>query len=80
MEDGELTCHELVQLVTDRMEGALAPEVEALLDAHVADCSACREYVDQMRLTVDALAALPAEALEHDACMRLLTAYRALRA
>jgi anti-sigma factor RsiW len=47
-----LTCQELVELVTDYLEGALAPAERARFEAHVAGCSGCERYLDQMRATV----------------------------
>ncbi|MEW6583850.1 MAG: zf-HC2 domain-containing protein [Actinomycetota bacterium] len=76
VEGADVTCEQLVRLVTDHLEGSLSPGVAALVDGHLDDCAACREYLTQMRLTVDALRALPAEAVTHDACMRLLVLFR----
>jgi anti-sigma factor RsiW len=51
----ELSCRELVELVTEYLEGTLDPERLAALDAHLAACDGCDAYVEQMRLTVAAL-------------------------
>lgn len=48
----DLTCRELVELVTDYLEGALNVDERARFEAHLADCEACRDYVEQMRTTV----------------------------
>ena len=48
----ELTCQELVELVTDYFEGALPVAERARFDAHVADCEGCRLYLDQVRTTI----------------------------
>jgi predicted anti-sigma-YlaC factor YlaD len=48
----ELTCRELVELATEHLEGTLARERRALLDAHLAHCEGCVAYIDQMRVTV----------------------------
>lgn len=50
MED--LSCQELVELVTDYFEDALAPTERARFDAHVAECPGCELYVEQMRTTI----------------------------
>ena len=47
-----LTCQELVELVSDYFEGALAPAERARFEAHVASCPGCRVYVAQMRETL----------------------------
>lgn len=48
----ELTCRELVELVTDYFEQALPAPGRARFEAHVAQCDACRDYLDQMRRTI----------------------------
>ena len=48
----DLTCRELVELVTDYLQNALPARERARFDAHLADCEACRIYVAQMRTTV----------------------------
>ena len=54
----ELSCQELVELVTDYLEGVLDPSRLAALDAHLAACDGCDTYVEQMRQTVAALRGL----------------------
>ena len=48
----DIACRELVELVTDYLEGALTPERRALLEQHLAACEGCAAYLDQMRRTV----------------------------
>ena len=50
MED--LSCQELVELVTDYFEGALPPEQRARFEAHLIECDACATYLEQMRTTL----------------------------
>lgn len=45
----EIRCQMLVELVTDYLEGALAPDLSAALEEHLAACDACTMYVEQMR-------------------------------
>ena len=52
-----LTCQELVELVSDYFEGALAPAERVRFEAHVASCPGCRVYVAQMRETLRAVRA-----------------------
>jgi anti-sigma factor RsiW len=51
----QLSCQQLVELVTDYLEGELDPAREAALDAHLTACDGCDAYVEQMRQTVIAL-------------------------
>ena len=48
----ELTCQELVELVTDYLEGALPPAERARFEAHVEGCLGCERYLDQVRTTI----------------------------
>jgi len=41
-----LTCHEVVEIVTDYLEGALTPDVEERVEAHLALCDGCARYLD----------------------------------
>jgi anti-sigma factor RsiW len=48
----KLTCRELVELVTDYLEGSLSPRDRARFDAHIAACGNCTQYVEQFRETI----------------------------
>ena len=45
----DITCRELVELVTDYLEGALAPADRARFEEHLEICDACVAYVEQIR-------------------------------
>jgi anti-sigma factor RsiW len=71
-----LSCKELVELVTDYLEGALAPADAARFDAHISLCEGCTAYLDQMRKTIAVVGALPPESLSPEAERDLLEAFR----
>jgi anti-sigma factor RsiW len=75
----ELTCRELVELVTDYLEDALSPERRELFEEHVAACEACGAYVEQMRETRRALGTLSEGSIPPDARAALLHAFRGWR-
>jgi hypothetical protein len=50
-----LVCKEVVELITDYLEGVLLSEKRAQLEEHVAGCSGCRNYLEQVRLTIGML-------------------------
>jgi anti-sigma factor RsiW len=75
----EMTCRELVEVITDYLEGALPAEDRARFDAHIADCDGCTHYLDQMRQTIRALGHLPPESLSPEAERALLDAFRGWR-
>ena len=47
----QLSCQELVELVTDYLEGALPEADRDRLEEHIAGCDGCRDYIAQMRTT-----------------------------
>jgi anti-sigma factor RsiW len=54
----EMTCHELVEIVTEYLEEALSDRNRLRFEAHLADCPHCRLYLEQMRVTITALGRL----------------------
>jgi anti-sigma factor RsiW len=47
-----LTCKQLVELVTDYFDDALAPAERDRFDAHLQVCPGCETYLEQMRITM----------------------------
>jgi hypothetical protein len=72
----EMTCQELVELVTDYFEGALPSRDRARFERHIAGCEYCTRYLDQMRITIRVLGHLPAERVPPDARVALLEVFR----
>jgi anti-sigma factor RsiW len=75
----QLSCQELVELVTDYLEGGLPEEMRLRFDDHIARCDGCNVYLEQMRQTVSLLGHLPREALSPQAENELLTAFHGWR-
>lgn len=72
----ELSCKELVELITAYLEGVMPPAVRQRFEAHLAICEGCRTYLEQMRLTVKSVGALREEAIPEKAKQDLLKAFR----
>jgi anti-sigma factor RsiW len=72
---GELTCQELVELVTDYFEGALSARERARFERHIDGCPHCTTYLDQMRITIRTLGRLPRETVPPAARDALLDAF-----
>jgi anti-sigma factor RsiW len=54
MADGTaISCQEVVEVVTDYLEGRLSAEDAAIFEAHLELCDGCRWYLDQIRITID---------------------------
>jgi anti-sigma factor RsiW len=47
-----LACQEVVELVTDYLEGALPAADRRRFEEHLADCPHCTEYLAQIRETI----------------------------
>ncbi len=71
-----MKCREFVELVTAYLEGALEPETARRFEKHLATCTGCDRYLDQIRATIAALGYLPADTLNPQARDRLLAAFR----
>jgi len=76
MTAAELTCKELVEIVTDYLEGAMPAEDRARFDAHLSVCEGCTRYLQQMRETIRLTGMLTEEQLPEDQKERLLEAFR----
>ena len=72
----ELTCAELVMLVTDYLEGALSPEDRARFEEHAQACPDCADHLEQMRLTIAAAGRLREDQIPAGAQAALLEAFR----
>jgi anti-sigma factor RsiW len=75
----ELTCAELVELVTDYFEGALSPDDAERFEEHLTLCPGCDAHFDQMRATVAATGRLREHDLQADLADNLLHAFRGWR-
>lgn len=75
----ELTCSELVELVTEYLEGGLLPDDAGRFEEHLTLCPACLAHVDQMRATVEATGRLREADLSPDLADALLAAFRGWR-
>jgi anti-sigma factor RsiW len=79
MSAAEITCRELVELVTEYLEGALSPADRARFEEHVTACEGCSTYVDQVRATVAVSGRLTEDDLDPLVRERLLEAFRGWR-
>ncbi len=75
----EMPCRELVEVITDYLEDRLSPRDRARFEAHLAECEACRTYLEQFRQTIRALGRLPEESLSSEARDALTAAFRGWR-
>ena len=71
-----LSCQELVELVTEYLEGALDERDLRAFEGHLAACDGCTEYVEQLRTTIRLIGSLTPNDLTQDAETTLLQAFR----
>jgi anti-sigma factor RsiW len=75
----ELSCREVVELLGDYLEGAMAPDDRARLEEHLAGCDGCDAYLEQLRTITRLGGRLPEEAVSSAAMAPLLAAFRGWR-
>jgi anti-sigma factor RsiW len=71
-----LTCRELVELVTDYLDGSLSRRDRARFDRHIAGCPNCTAYLEQFRETIRLTGTLRVEDVDAAARDELLDTFR----
>ena len=71
-----LTCAQVVELVTEYLEGGLSDADRARFEAHLSVCDGCTNYLDQMRVTIAVVGHVREEDLSDELKAGLLTAFR----
>jgi anti-sigma factor RsiW len=75
----EMACRELVEVVTDYLDGTLPDEDRRRLEDHLAECPYCITYIEQMRETIEALGTVSEESISAETRQHLLEAFRGWR-
>lgn len=75
-----IVCRQAVALMAGYLDGALSGRDRARLEAHLAGCPHCSEYLAQLRVTIDALGRVEPDDLSPDALDELVSLYRRWRA
>jgi len=71
-----LGCQELVELVTEYLEGALDGAELARFEHHLAGCGKCQEYLEQFRQTIRVTGMLTVDDLSPESEEALVAAFR----
>jgi anti-sigma factor RsiW len=74
------SCQELVELVTEYLEGALSPADLRRFEEHIGGCDGCTRYLEEFRLTVELVGALTLDDVSPEAESELLAAFRSWHA
>ena len=71
-----IPCREMVELVTDYLEGALSRRERRRFERHIAGCDGCTAYLEQMRATIALTGRLTEEEIPPGALEALLREFR----
>jgi anti-sigma factor RsiW len=75
-----LVCQEMVELITDYLEGALSRSQRRRFEAHLSGCEHCTDYLEQMRATIRLTGRLQGEDLTPAMREEFTALYRRWRA
>ena len=75
----DLPCQQIVELVTDYLEGAMDAPLRASFEAHLAGCPHCTHYLEQIEGTIRVAGTIRAEDLSPDFRAGLIAAFREFR-
>lgn len=75
-----MTCQELVELVTEYLEGTLSDLDRARFEEHVALCPMCQVHLEQLRVTVRELGTLREQDIDPGVLAELQERFRTWRA
>ena len=70
-----MNCNELVELITDYLEGCLSAEDVGRFEDHLAECPACLIYLEQMREAIKTVGQLEERHISSEAREKLLQVF-----
>jgi anti-sigma factor RsiW len=73
---GDLVCRQVVELISDYLEGTLPRAQRRRLEAHLRGCDHCGEYLRQIQATIELTGRLRSEDLPPRMREELLDLYR----
>lgn len=76
-QDEPLICQQLVELVSDYLDGSLREQDREKVEAHLAVCDACTGYVEQVRRMLRLTKGLAIDTLPPERVSRLIDVFRA---
>ena len=75
----EITCTELIEAITDYLEGTMQEAERRRFEVHLEGCPDCVNYLGQMCQAIAALGELSEESIGQDAREALLETFRGWR-
>jgi anti-sigma factor RsiW len=75
----EMACQELVEMITEYLEGTLDADDRRRFEEHLSTCPGCRNYLEQIRTTIRLTGMQRPEALSPATMRGLLDVFRGWR-
>lgn len=72
----EMSCKELVELITEYLEGMLPEPERARFERHLAQCDGCQTYIEQMRQMIGALGKIEERSIPPEVLEKFLLVFR----
>ena len=76
MSGNELSCRELVEIVTEYLEGGLSESERTRFEEHLEDCEGCANHLDQIRVTISLTHRVTPDDICDETKSQLLEAFR----
>jgi anti-sigma factor RsiW len=76
MSERQLTCRQVVEIISDYLDDALPPDDRRRVEEHLAVCEGCTNYLQQMRETIRLTGMLTEEQVPEEQMQALLRAFR----
>jgi anti-sigma factor RsiW len=71
-----MNCRQIVELMTDYLEGALSESDRQRFEAHMSGCDGCTEYLEQLRTTLGLARRVVDESIPAELEAELLHAFK----
>jgi anti-sigma factor RsiW len=75
----DLTCRELVEVLTDYLEGSMSVADRARFERHVGDCTGCTNVLEQFRVTIELTGRLTEEQVSEEQRQAMREVFRRWR-
>lgn len=75
----DLTCRELVEVITDYFDGAMSPDEHARFERHLRDCTGCQAVISQFRTMVEVTGHLTEEQISEEQREAMRVVFRGWR-
>ena len=72
----QLSCQQMVELVTEYLDGVMEPRRRARFEAHLAGCDGCSNYLEQFRTTVAVVGRIDVADVPESVMNELVSAFR----